>query len=127
MRDEWEYFRIPGEETYGEAALGLLPSFNINDGRVRKFFERLVHVRMRDENPEAMDALREHVERRNGIAHRGEQVDGDAARASLQAVLTVCQLVHELSYRAIGLEDELEEEAREWGELIGDDDEDDWR
>ena len=109
MRDEWEYFRIPGEETYGEAAPGLLPSFNINDGRVRKFFERLVHVRMRDENPEAMDALREHVERRNGIAHRGEQVDGDAARASLQAVLTVCQLVHELSYRAIGLEDELEE------------------
>lgn len=114
-----DFFRITGEQAFGDAALGLLPSYNIGNGRVQAFFERLVRARLRDEQPETMVALREHVERRNRIAHRGEQVSSEEARASLAAVLAVCKLVHELSYRALGLEDELEEEARQEREMLG--------
>jgi hypothetical protein len=74
-----------------------------------------------------MDAFRAHVDRRNRIAHRGEQVSAEDARASLAAVVAASQLVHELSYRALGLEDELEEEARQRGEPVGEEDEDDER
>jgi hypothetical protein len=111
----------------GEATLGLLPSYNIGNGRVQTFFERLVGARMRDGNAETMAALRAHVERRNHIAHRGEQVNREDARASLAAVLAVCQLVHELSYRTLGLDDVLDEEERQRREESGELDEDDWR
>jgi hypothetical protein len=37
-----EYFDIIQEEQLREAALGLLPSYNIGNGRVQAFFERLV-------------------------------------------------------------------------------------
>ena len=85
----------------------------------------LIGVRLRDEHAETMAALRAHVERRNGIAHRGEQVDAKDAVASPSAVRAVTQLVHELSYRALGLDDALEEEAHQRREQLGD--EDDWR
>jgi hypothetical protein len=122
-----DYFRTIGEERFGEAALGLLPSYNIGNGRVQTFFERLVDRKLRDANSDAMTALRAHVELRNRVAHRGEQVSEQDARASLSAVLAVSQLVHELSYRSLGLDDVLEEEARQERELDGEDDDDDWR
>ena len=122
-----EYFEVSGERAIGEAALGLLPSYNLGHGRVQVFVERLVGVRLRDDHGDVMAALREHVERRNGIAHRGEIVSREEARASLAAVLAACQLVHELWHRALGLEDVLEEEARQEREMRGEDDEDDWR
>jgi hypothetical protein len=122
-----EFFRTTGEHALGEAALSLLPSYTIGNGRVQTFFERLVGVRMRDEHAQVMAALRAHVERRNRIAHRGEQVSREDARASLAAVLAVCQLVHELSYRALGLDHVLEEEARREREMFGDEDQAGWR
>ncbi len=118
-----DFFKSAGEEVLGEAALGLLPSFNLGNGRVQTFFERLVGVRLRDKYQDEMAALRAHVERRNGIAHRGEQVSRENAKASFEAVLAVTQIAHELAYRALGLEDLLEEEARQEGE---DDDEEGW-
>jgi hypothetical protein len=122
-----EFFKNTGEQAIGEAALGLLPSYNLGNGRVQTFFERLVAVRLREDHGEVMAALRAHVERRNRIAHRGEQVSRDDASASLAAVLAVSQLVHELSYRALGLDDLLEEEARQEREMLGEDEENDWR
>jgi hypothetical protein len=118
-----DYFDIIHEQTFGEAALGLLPSYNIGNGRVQTFVERLLGVRLQDEDPDAMTALRAHVERRNRIAHRGEQVTRKDGRASLTAVLAASQLLHELCYRHLGLEDVLEEEARQEG---GEYDEHDW-
>ena len=121
-----DYFKILREERFGEAAVGLLPSYNIGNGRVQTFFERLVGERLRDANAGAMAALRAHVELRNRVAHRGEQVGEEAARASLAAVLRVSQLVHELAYRSLGLEDVLEEEARQEQEDSGEAEHDDW-
>lgn len=122
-----DYFRTIREERFGEAALGLLPSYNIGNGRVQTFFERLVDQKLRDADSDAMTALRAHVELRNRVAHRGEQVSERDARASLSAVLAVSQLVHELSYRSLGLDDVLEEEARQEREANREDDDDDWR
>lgn len=122
-----DYFRTIGEERFGEAALGLLPSYNVGNGRVQTFFERLIGVKLREADAAAMDALGAHVRRRNAVAHRGEQVSAEDARASLAAVLTVSQLVHELSYRSLGLDDVLEEEARQEREASGEEDEDEWR
>jgi hypothetical protein len=78
------------------------------------------------------------VDGRNDIAHRSAQVSPEDARASFEAVLAVSQLAHELCYRAVGLEDVLEEDGApaggggddrrdedEWGERIGEDNEDD--
>jgi hypothetical protein len=84
-----EYFDIIQEKQLREAALGVLPSYNIGNGRVQAFFERLVDFRMREEDAEAMDALREHVERRNRIAHGGERVSREDAMASLEAARAV--------------------------------------
>lgn len=117
-----DYFETIGEERFGEAALGLLPSYNIGNGRVQTFFERLIDEKLRDANPDALAALRAHVERRNRVAHRGEQVSEQDARASLSAALAVSRLVHELSYRSLGLDDVLEEEARQDREDNGEDD-----
>jgi hypothetical protein len=121
-----DYFKTIGEERLGSAALDLLPSYNIGNGRVRGFFERLIDEKLRDANAEAMASLRAHVERRNRIAHRGEQVSETEARESLSAVLTVTRLVHELCYRSLGLDDALEEEARQRRE-DGDRDDEGWR
>jgi hypothetical protein len=73
-----------------------------------------------------MEQLRRHVERRNGVAHRGERVGEHEARASLSAVLAVSQLVHELAYRSLGLDDVLEEEERQDREASGEEDDEDW-
>jgi hypothetical protein len=51
------------------------------------------------------------VDGRNDIAHRSAQVSPEDARASFEAVLAVSQLAHELCYRAVGLEDVLEEDG----------------
>ena len=64
-----DYFKTIREERFGDAALGLLPSYNIGNGRVQTFFERLVDEKLRDADADAMAALREHVERRNRVAH----------------------------------------------------------
>jgi hypothetical protein len=122
-----EFFEITGEHALGDAVLDLLPSFNLAHHRVSAFFERLVGVRLSDDHGEEMAALRAHGKRRNRIAHEGAKVSREDARASLAAVLEVCKLVHELSYRAHGLDDALEEEARQEREMLGEDDEDDWR
>jgi hypothetical protein len=122
-----DYFRTIDEERFGEAALGLLPSYNIGNGRVQTFFERLIDEKLRDADADAMTALSAHVKRRNRIAHRGEQVSEQDARASLSAVLAVGRLVHELSYHSLGLDDVLEEEARQEREASGDDDDESWR
>jgi len=123
-----DYFEILREKRFGDAALGLLSSYNIGNGRVQTFFERLIDAKLRDADAEAMSALRAHVERRNGVAHRGDQATEEDARASLAAVLAVSQLVHELSYRSLGLDDVLEEEARqERGDDEDYEDDEDWR
>lgn len=121
-----DYFRTIGEERLGKAALELLPSYNIGNGRVQTFFERLVSSKLGEADAAAMTALRAHVERRNGVAHRGERVSGEDARASLAAVLAVSQLVHEMSYRSLGLDDVLEEETRLEREASGEGD-DEWK
>lgn len=108
-----EFVENSGNEEMGEAALTLLPSYNLGNGRVQAFFERLVGVRLRDHYPDELAALRAHVERRNAIAHRGAQVSREDARASFAAVLAITQIAHELAYRALGLEAVLEEEARQ--------------
>ncbi len=74
-----------------------------------------------------MTALRAHVQLRNRVAHRGEQASERDARASLSAVLAVSQLVHELSYRSLGLDVVLEEEARQEREANGEDGDAEWR
>jgi hypothetical protein len=123
-----DYFEILREKRFGDAALGLLSSYNIGNGRVQTFFERLIDAKLRDADAEAMSALRAHVERRNGVAQRGDQATEEDARASLAAVLAVSQLVHELSYRSLGLDDVLEEEARqERGDDEDYEDDEDWR
>lgn len=107
------------EQAMGEAALGLLPSYNLGNARVQPFVERLVGVHFRDHCPDEFASLRAHVKRRNAIAHRGEQVAREDAEASLAAVLTMTQVLHELCYRALGMEAELEEEARQQREEDG--------
>jgi hypothetical protein len=77
------------ERVLGEAALGLLPSYNLANPRVHPFVETLVGVRFRDHCHEEFAALKAHVTRRNAIAHRGEQVSAEDARASLAAVLAM--------------------------------------
>lgn len=51
-------------------------------------------------------------------------MSAEEAVASFKALLGASQLLHEVIYRSLGLDDELEEEARERGEI--DEDEDDW-
>lgn len=84
-----------------------------------RFVETLLGVRFRDHCREEFAALNAHVRRRNAIAHRGEQVTRQDAQASLAAVLAMTQVLHELCYRALGMDDELEEEAREQREEGG--------
>jgi hypothetical protein len=48
---------------------------------VQRFVEAIVGVRFRDRCPEEFTALKRHVERRNVIARRGEQVGTEDARA----------------------------------------------
>lgn len=107
------------ERAMGEAALGLLPSYNLANPRVQPFVEKLVGVRFRDHCSEELASLKVHVTRRNAIAHRGDQVTRDDAQASLRAVLAMTEVLHELCYRALGMEDALEEEARQQAEADG--------
>ena len=62
------------ERSMGEAALGLLPSYNLANPRVQPFVETLVGVRFRDHCRDEFAALKAHMVRRNAIAHRGDQV-----------------------------------------------------
>lgn len=108
------------EPAMGEAALALLPSYNLGNHRVLPFVEALIGVRFRDHNPEALADLRAHVTRRNGVAHRGEQVSKEDAESSVAAVIAMTEALHELAYRALGMEDDLEEEERQRREEVGD-------
>jgi hypothetical protein len=118
------YVDVVGERTLGEAALDLLHNYNLANGRTQKFFEQLVGVRFKDHCPQELAAVRAHVERRNGIAHRGEEVTREEAQGSFIAVKTITAIAHELAYRRLGLDDDLEEERRqerEWEGLEDDD------
>ena len=110
---------------FGQAALQLLPNFNLT-GRTLKLFEAMAQVRLRDEIPDAMRALDAYIQRRNGIAHRGEEVTREDAAASVKAVQQVTQAVHVFAYRALEWEDDLEVEERQRREDEGifDEDED---
>jgi hypothetical protein len=94
-----------------EATLGLLPSYNLGSPRVQPFIETLGGVRFRDHCPEEVASLKAHMRGRNAIAHRGEQVTREDAQASPAAVLTMTQVLHELCYRALDMDEVLEEEA----------------
>lgn len=109
------------EPSMGEAALSLLGGYNLGNGRVQAFVEGLVGVRFTDHCGDDFRALQEHVKRRNRVAHRGEEVSAEDARASLAAVLAMTEALHQLSYRALGMEDDLEEEERQRREDEGDD------
>jgi hypothetical protein len=98
--------------SFGTAALGLLTSFNLLHGRTRKFFETALEVRFSEEMPEQVKALQEHAKLRNRVVHEGEDVGRDEARASLAAVLEITHLLHQLTYRRLGLDAILEEEER---------------
>jgi hypothetical protein len=112
------------EQAMGEAALALLPSYNLAHHRVLPFVEALIGVSFRDHCPEALVELRAHVTRRNGVAHRGERVTKDDAQASVAAVLAMTEALHELAYWALGMEDDLEEERRQQREEDGVENED---
>lgn len=103
----------------GEAALAVLGTYNLANPRVQRFVETIVGVRFRDRCPDQFTALKRHVERRNAVAHRGEQVSAEDARASFAAVLAMTETLHELCYLALGLDDDLEEERRQQHEEDG--------
>lgn len=113
------------EPRLGEAALTVLGTYNLGNPRVQRFVEGLVGVRLRDRCSSEFTALKAHVERRNAIAHRGEEVDAEDARASLAAVRAITEVLHELCYLELGLDDELEEERRQEREFDGLPDDDD--
>lgn len=119
-----EYFEILQEDTFSEAAFGLLASYNIGNHRTRGFFETLVGVRLSEEDPKVMRELQLHNTRRNRIAHAGEKIDESEAQDSVRAVRAVCALVHELSFRSLGLDDELDEERRQEALMQGEIEED---
>lgn len=110
---------------FGEAALASLPNYNLV-GRTLKLAEAMAGSRLRDDMPLTMDGLQAHIERRNGVAHRGEEVTAEDAAASLEAVAAVTQRLHELFYLRLGRDDDLAEEERIRREEQGLDDEDDW-
>jgi hypothetical protein len=114
------------EPTMGEAALAVLGTYNLANPRVQRFVEAIVGVRFRDRCPDEFTALKRHVERRNAIAHRGEQVSAEDARASFAAVLAMTEMLHELCYLALGLDDDLEEERRQQRDEDGLPDDDDF-
>jgi hypothetical protein len=114
------------EPTMGDAALAILGTYNLANPRVQRFVEAIVGVRFRDGCPDEFTALKRHAERRNAIAHRGEQVSAEDARASFAAVGAMTEVLHELCYLALGLEDDLEEERRQQREEDGLLEDDDW-
>jgi hypothetical protein len=113
------FVKTSQEPSMGEAALAALGTYNLANPRVQRFVETIVGVRFRDRSREDFAALKSHVERRNGIAHRREQVGAEDARASFAAVLKMTETLHELCYLALGLDDELEEERRQQREADG--------
>jgi hypothetical protein len=98
-------------DTFGEATLEMFSSFNLN-GRTRKFVELALGIRFVDVLPSEMEALRFHNERRNRIVHAGAAASGDDAHASFQAVRDMTWRLHQLVYRRIGWDLELEEDEK---------------
>jgi hypothetical protein len=99
-------------ESFGEAAFGLLSSYNLT-GRTQQFLEEVLDTKLHQELPEEMQALKDHIELRNAIAHSGAEASEQEARASYGAVLEVSERIRELIYRRIGWEAVLEEEERQ--------------
>lgn len=99
-------------DSFGAAALGLFPSFNLTNSRTRRFFETALEVRFADVMPGEVKDLEAHAKLRNRVVHEGEEVGREEARTSLAAVLAITRRLHQLTYRRLGLEEILEEEER---------------
>jgi hypothetical protein len=99
-------------DSFGEAAVGLLSSFNPGNQRTQEFFEAALETRFAQEMPEDWRALREHNRRRNNIIHEGAEVTEAEARESLAAVERVSWGIHQLTLRRIGWDEDLEEDER---------------
>lgn len=102
-----------GDPELGEAALSILGSYNLGNPRTQRFFEQLVGVKLKDRAPKMLRELKAHVERRNRIAHRGDTATREEAHASLRAVLAATEVAHILALLKLGMDDDLEEEARQ--------------
>lgn len=98
--------------SFGEAAVGLLDSFNPTNSRTKSFFETTLGVKLPEETGEDWPAMVEHNRRRNEVVHKGVEVSEAEARASLAAVEAVSWRIHQLTLRRIGAESELEEDER---------------
>ena len=125
LRVEFEmvdYVNTIDAGAFGAAALDGLPNYNLT-GRTLKLLEAMAGVRLEGVYPDEMKALRDHIVRRNRIAHRGAEVTAAEARASIDAVLAVTQVVHVVLYQALGLQDVLDEEERQQREEDGFEDE----
>lgn len=108
-----DFFRNCQEPSLGEPVLRLLPGFNPANSRVRKFIEGISGTRLFEEHHDIFDALHRHSKLRNAVAHTGIPVAEGQARESISTVSEVAKILHEVLYRALGREDELEEEERQ--------------
>ena len=88
-------------DSFGEAALGLISSFNLSR-RTQKFLETALGIRFSTEMPAEIKALRTHYALRNRIVHEGEAADREQARASFKAVRDITWRLHQLTYRRLG-------------------------
>jgi hypothetical protein len=107
------------------AVIDLMPSYNIGNGRIRKFFETALDVKLPEALPDdGWQRFMRHIERRNRVVHGAQRVSLDDARESITAVIQVGDVVRTLVYRDIGWDAILEEEERvereEEGLLDGD-------
>jgi hypothetical protein len=98
-------------DSFGQATLEMFSSFNLN-GRTRMFVERVLDIKFAHALTSEMEALRVHTERRNRIVHAGAAASRDEAHASFQAVRDVTWRLHQLVYRRVGWDVELEEDEK---------------
>jgi hypothetical protein len=69
----------------GDAVAQLIRRYNMSDDRVRSLWTSLTGHKI-TEPAATWKAYRDHLDRRNGLVHRGEGVTGHDAKASLDAV-----------------------------------------
>jgi hypothetical protein len=92
--------------TFGEAALELLGSFNLNR-RTQRFFEHTLDLRFKDVMPAELSAYLDHNRLRNRIVHEGTRADREDAVASLDAVRAITVRLHQIVLTRTGREDDL--------------------
>jgi hypothetical protein len=97
--------------SFGEAALELLGSFNLNR-RTQRFFEHALDVKFNREMPDELNAFLDHNRLRNRIVHEGARADRDDAVASLAAVRAITWRLHQLVLTHTGRGPDLEEDER---------------